>query len=379
MSGTESGGSESHRLQHRVVELGNAVRKIDLRDYEDVSSTILVTSLIPRFQGIMDKALELLNEVATSTEEVAGDSISTDSGFFRTVDALVLEPSHQSALADLAFMGSFELRAKSERLRGVVDTIPSAPAWRTSDHPVDCPDAPELLSWVASARRKLLKVLSAFESLLCSEAGLEPRLDFQTELVTSLAVRRAYAKLRYAILNDNGTQPEEVRLRLQRSCTAIARLRGRDVYFHLRYADRQQLRSLQERILALIGEREADPVNGLRLCQDIAAFVGLLASVNLRSELIEHDREVITRIYEKLFLNNPQPGRISSEIAEELASLYGLDESLDQMISDVSGESELPENWRLPLSRLRNQFHQSEQTMESGVTAPESLLVLHTG
>jgi hypothetical protein len=340
----------------RLVTLADRTTAVDVRRYEGVGAQVVTEELVPRVGELLEEGLGLLEELRSHHEPDPGDEDAGHGGekrrqgrFYRDMDQLMTREDSRRQVADLAFLGGLELRHHLDRL-----TVLGA-ATLGEDRPADGED-PELISRCAGGLRKLRKAVTAVENALSRYRGEAPRLSFLTETQASLKVRRACAKFRLAILGDGSPEPETIRPRLQTAATALARLLGRDAYWDLRYDDRRQLRALQERILGWMstGRDAADPAAGLRLWQDLAGFAQLIDGINKRSELEEHDRDLVVEIHRLLFGGATPQRTVPEELLDRLENLFGRDDELDRLIA--SGRRTWTEEWRRPLRRLSREL-----------------------
>jgi len=122
---------------------------------------------------------------------------------------------------------------------------------------------------------------------------------------------------------------------------------GWEVYPSLRVRDRLHLRELQRRILDWLRSAN-DPAMGLRVWQDLEAFIRMLSQINRRQELIEHDTQVVAAVSASIATCS-EPALPEATI-ELLARLEGLDDDLDALLA--SPERSSPERWRAMFERL---------------------------
>lgn len=338
-------------VQARLAALAEKTRAVIVGDFEEESPATVLWELVPRVREILRDTASLFERVSELYEpEEDLEDYESSGAFYRLVDRLVKVEMASQQIADLAFMGTFELRGTLRRFDQLEEQVSGSADESSSEAVLD-----EAVSLCFRGKRKILKVVTALENAAAKEAGLEPRLDFLSELNAALEIRRAYTKMRRAVLEDGEPSAEAVGTRLHRACTAMARLRGRDAYWRMRYGDRRGLRDLQRRVLEwtrVAGENGYR--DGLRLWQDVSAWVQLLREINRRAELQEHDREVVDEAYAELCFSDPPWDRISEDLWHRLATLYGCDDTIDDLVE--RGERSAPEAWREPLERLRAKF-----------------------
>ncbi len=87
---------------------------------------------------------------------------------------------------------------------------------------------------------------------------------------------------------------------------------------------------------------------------DLVAFARLLAQVNHRQELREHDRLAVGGLYRRFFEGGEEPEQLTPEILSLLEPLLGRDDELDEIVLHPGrhGASEL----RPLLERLRKEL-----------------------
>lgn len=331
--------SEIESLGDLLVQLYRDAGGIDVRPFEESELEVVVERLIPQVRALMERGLGLLEALAESHTGHLRETPDPFSGqrFLEQVDNL-MAASDRGRLRDLAFLARFELEGEMRHLRGLCSLGERA----------------ELVTCSHSSLRKLRKIATALENAWCEMAGREPELSYVDELQKALEVRRAYAKFRLAVDSAYPPNRDDLKQRLRTAATAIARLGGRDAYWHLRYSDRQQIRQLQQRLLSWMTEPSATADGGLHLWQDLDGFVHLLDAINSRTELADYDRQLVEEARAELFENSetdpPTDGKIPSPWRERLATLLGRDRRIDRtLVSDEAWNLEL---WRSHLERL---------------------------
>jgi hypothetical protein len=134
---------------------------------------------------------------------------------------------------------------------------------------------------------------------------------------------------------------------------------GQDIFSAMRIGDRSRFRSLQERLVAWLGGADGhDSDSGLRLWQDIHSFTILLRGINLRSEIQEHDKELVATSLAELrtSLDSEQPP--APQLLRQLSHLSGRDDEIDALLSRPQGGS--AEVWARILQRLKREMSSSE-------------------
>ncbi len=313
-----------------MVELVERVRAIDVGTFESATSEVLSSDLKPRATSLLTQAHQLVGcvldacEVAQSPSCVGESELMELAEPFDPFDDLVdsdgmnLDPESRSRIADIAFVARLELRQRAARLSEL------APQ-ETANFLAECD----------SALRRVTKALCALDRVISRESARPAYLDTLSELELGLQVRRCYASFRATIFAHGEACDDvaEVEAHLRRAGHAIAVVVGQPIFAALRLHDREQLRSLQRRILGWL-KSERRLVDGAAVWRDVCAFAAILRHIDRRQELIEHDSLVIRSALRSLAVHNETDDteEISKRVFIELASLHGLDEQVDDLV-----------------------------------------------
>jgi hypothetical protein len=305
-----------------IVKLFAETEQVAIRRFEEAGSGELVVHLTPAVLQLLDRAGTVLG-ILLARYESEGDDPFGEMFSEQEIVPLRLVPNHPpprspgAAIGDLAFVAIAELRQHQHRLQGHRATQ----------------DAQDIISDCGSALRAIRKSLYALEPLLC-EVEQTPQL-LPPRLGTSLQVRRQYHKLWSFAATIAPVDASTVRAALRGAGTRIAILVGSQVHQLLREDDRFRLRELQCRILEWLRDGdETEPtgesaVAAVRLWQDFALFVEMLRQVNLREELIEHDREVLRDAVAALRSGGEA---VVNAVVAALAAIHGVDDALDELL-----------------------------------------------
>jgi hypothetical protein len=307
-------------------ELVVRARTIDIRAYEIANVECIAAELQPSTLCLVREGRALLASIldrCTEFEPVVrlGDSTATPVPnaylpFERAIDATMANIGSQEVVEEIAFIAQLELRQREDRLERI----------RASQGAV------ALLGECDSSLRRIRKALTAVDAAIAKVEHVAPSLDFTSELHTSLAVRRAYAKFRARVLAAGEPTPDTLRARFRGAGTQIALLVGWDIYPDMRVQDRLVLRDLQQRILEwLRGDDTATAASGLRLWQDLAGCIEMFSLVNRRQELVEHDSKLVRELWEAV--DGPLP---FEHALEAMRALEGLDRELDELLARAS-------------------------------------------
>lgn len=200
------------------------------------------------------------------------------------------------------------------------------------DRAVRGEDIWRLATVVDSSWHHMLNGLRAIETALRAAAGLAPRPHPPIYLEESLDVRRLYSRFRRSVLAaGEPEEAEEVEARLRAAAATITGLRELTIYPFLRIGDRLELRALRKRIVGWL-DGDQEPQAGQRIWQDLASFVRLLLQINLREELIEHDRRTVAEIHDMLPPEPRAAAEVPTTVRHKLTTLLGRDEELDELL-----------------------------------------------
>ena len=326
-------------FQQRIVALVGETLRGDIRKHETLPTERVLVELLPQVLEKLHAGTALARDVLERFDGASDDAVGIDEPmrpeqtgeFYLGVDGLVFDGANHSRVADLAFIASTELWQKLRRVEALHEGMER---W-------------DVVGELGSGLRRVIKTFTALEHVLAEEEGLEPELGFESQLETSLEVRRQYTRLRRSIAGDGTPESEQALVaRLRGIGTRIAMLIGREVYTELRIGDRIEIRKLQARILAWL--RDPQVAVGHRLLQDLVGFGDLLAQVSRRQELVEHDHAALREALEA------STGTLMP--ADQLIALQrldGLDPELDALIAT---EERRAPRWRPVLERLLGQL-----------------------
>lgn len=330
-SRADTGGRlDPRELADSLVEVAGLASELEIRRFEERDLDTVRRELVPAVRELVDRGLEVMDRVLEVHEELgAGPSPDDDRGghnFYVSIDRVVRSEDRSSHVADLAFMARMELRDKLAELRG---TERSTDPWR-------------VLAVCDGCIRRLRKAAAAVETAIADHADLDPRLQFVTEAHLAQLIRTYYGRFRQEIEGEGPPSAETLNARLLSAAASIAKLIGRDFYGDLRVADRAELRSLQGRLRSwLRGEDGYSPDSGLRLWQDLYGFSVLLAQINRRNELLEHDQRIVRAAIDELTSDRATQAEVPPPLLRKLRRLRGRSERIDTLLEEpVSRASE---------------------------------------
>ncbi len=330
-------------LHDEIRRILGLVDALDLRGLEGQPGAVVHAAVHAPIVAAIQASIALLGDVLRRYQDASAppavESAAWGPGSRREfdfgVDEIVMQHPSPGRVSDLGFMARIELNQKLSR----IETLgPAVDGWQ------------QLTSY-DSARRCVRKSLTAVGSVLCKCEGIATDLSFASELSSSLEIRRAFTRLRRSIRENEVPAPGEVRARLRGIGTQIAMFVGRPIYPDVRIDDRMQLCDLQARILDWLRDRSAEEHqahrDGLRLWQDLAGFARVLALVNHRQELLEHDAHVV-RIALGVLAQGSRT-EVPERLLSHLERLLGLDDEVDALLAAHETSAAA---WREPLSRI---------------------------
>jgi len=352
--GTSNGsvlGEKLKQLHLQAVELGRATKEVDVRAFEGLATSTIREQFGVLVEGFISRTLVLCAEVFSlcdikgeTCEKLDDSEIPSSRRYFGLeLDRLIQRDSssshNHSRIADVAFIARVELSNRFQRF-GMISA--SANAW-------------DVLAEYDSALRRVSKSLSALDTIMSEIRGVSFRVDYETELESSLLVRRACTRLRQDIQKNGEPDHESIYSFLRGAGTHIAMLIGRSVYPQIRIRDRAQLCSIQERILSWMRFEREDRREGLRIWEDLRVLLEMFSQISRREELMLHDLKILELLIGALEEKRSSSSfSFSSSEKEKLEELRGMDLSLDSLLDRESSLD--AEVWISLLIDLRGKF-----------------------
>jgi hypothetical protein len=333
-------GNRTEELHQALLGIAATVHGLDPRRLEAAEEPQALEQFVASVQGVLLEAIaavEVLSESKDPALLASRPQLAGQNQLSTTLD-LILTRAGSTRVEDLAFMAGMELLEGLTQL----DALASKSSSRE-----------RLIGQCALCLGKIDKIVTALENGLAPKLGLEAQLSFVPQTLASLQVRSAYAKFHLALRVDETPAPAEVLERLRSAATVIAVLAGRDIFWDLRLDDRIALRGLQRRLLNFLCAAHGAETEGLRLWQDLVGFASLLHRVNQRSELIDHDRILLSSVLRKFRLSPPTLDRLDAAQLQRLAALFGRDKAIDRLIE--AKETSIS-TWRGELKRLAREL-----------------------
>ncbi len=318
------------KIQRGLIELTRRVDIIRGYPYRDAEYATLGSELVPASSEIAGEVLTLVDGIAAhySSDQRAtspAEVVATSAG---------VEAVTAAKVADVCAVGRSEIEERLTRLNESASNT----------------DELVIITAAMATLGSLRRLTIVLENAIASHEGLTAALSMMDDVEHALAIRRAYIEFRRALRPERSPTREQVSTRLREAAGVIADLFGRDIYAELRASDRIQLHRLQDRLLAWLGgASNFDPERGHELWDDLSTYVELLGRVNLRVELVEHDRAILADALGEISNAETAPERIPERLFEVLESLLGRDDRVDQLLDAHETESA---RWRPALAAL---------------------------
>jgi len=337
------------RAEHvhtQILDLTQRARCTNICEWEEKNPDEIREGLFQTIEGLLKETIGTFRDIDSLANEegsARAPAETTTLRFELAIDQVVDDDDGDSdddeqakintALQDLSFIAILELQQRLHRLT----QIHGRDAWL-------------FLEECDSILRRIVKALSAAELLLAGILGKPAQLDFTSELMIALRIRKIYTKLKFFIGSEAPSQ-ESMLQTLRGIGTHIAMLVGHDIYPSLRIQDRQQLRNVQLQLLNwLRGNTNFQYTEGAHLWQNIQSCVCLFGRISCRQELVEHD----TAAVESLLIQLPKNGdpALLDRHRETLSSLSGLSDEVDALLNTTPTVAQ----WRSCLLTLHATF-----------------------
>ena len=304
----------------------------------DTGHFSIADELVERVQGAMQEAVDLLRDLSEHYSQVSedeGEEGETDP--LKGIGAQIASELAAREITSLAFAGRYQVAESREAL---AHALAARQVWLVASH-------------ADTGLRRIAKALITVEAAVREFEGLPVVERKWIDLEVSFEIRRLYGQFRRAVLRgrSEATGEEQVK-EFKGVARRISILRDLKIYPFMRIDDRLAIRKLQKRILAWLDETP-DQEAGCRLWQDLESFARLLEKVNEREELRQHDRQVLVRFNNWLH-GVHLPGTLSAAQREELDTLMGLDDELDELLMQPDLA---PATLRTPIARLYHELH----------------------
>ena len=322
------------------ADLIREVEAFDVRVPEDSALIGLAADLVPKVVHLLRSGIELLEQVeAFYDPERNQPDRPADSDTLHHIGLMISSEFAARDLIDVTFFARSELRSSYEHLmKSATRKIQGRPE----------EDQLTLASNCEAGLRALRKAMVSVESAVYEfeEREAPKRQWYDVEL--SLQIRKLYWNLRRETELAEGSGEWDLEGRLRQVLYRIMAFRELSVYPFLRVDDRVNLRHLLKRILEWLNGDRRDPAEARRIWQDLTGFAEILVQVSHRQELQDHDRELVGRVYYRLF-RRADLELVPDQMMKEMESVLGLDGELDGL---VAGKVKNLEAWRGPLRRV---------------------------
>jgi len=308
------------RLEHAdfVTASAEALREvfqrgesIDLHAAEPDKSERAHESLLHTILPLLDDAYAIICRVATSFEESLDDN-----------------PAREE-VADIAALAGMALQERRALLA----------------HSQPC-DHWTYLENCERSLRSLRKSTSVVEGALTRYGHLPRRVNPAGDLEAAIRVRRRYAALGRDVARASAQQLA-IEPRLRAASRGIASLLNCEEYPLMRLGDRRELRMLQFRVQSWLSTANPSETVGERTWEEVMAVVNLLAQVNRRSELVNHDAEALTDLAAIAATSDDVRAlRVAA------SPLLGMDSELDALLEIHVPDRYDRERWQEVIARL---------------------------
>lgn len=286
------------QLRGRITGVLHRARAVDLTSCEDHPIALLLEDRRPRIRSVLLDGVEL----ASIAERL------TDSE----------EETATSGVIELAPFVRVELSAKLERVTSLGQELEP---W-------------EIGAELASARRRVIRSLTALELSAADECGDHPQHTNADDLDASIRTRKTLAFFRRRIEGLGEPNNDALESVVRTAGIEVARMVCSETFADLRVRDRVQARRLQQRIMSWLRGGSRDQrwiVDGRRLLEDVAAFAALGAAVSQREELVQHDLGLIRAALSEMARGGPVPPIWH----HRLRALEGRSDELDVLLAQA--------------------------------------------
>lgn len=350
--------THKQELLSSVGQLIEQTQGTDLVLPEDSGVFSIEDDLVKQVRSLVRQTAELMLEImecydaeaaGTAPSDISATDISAtdDEAFLKEIGAQISSQMAVEEVSGLAFVSRGQLL---DMQTAIDDAVASRHTWKVA-------------AQTDTGLRRAGRALVAIESAIRECEGLPVEYRQWQNLDDSLEVRRIYGELRRSIMEEAGDDPEtltddEIPGALQHAAVSLAKLRSLEIYPFLRIDDRLQIRRLQKRILKWLEHGDEGSENGASLWSDLLGFTHLLAQVNHRQEIREHDRLAVNGLFRRLFEDGDvgplTPETLTGGLLTLLEPLLGRDDDLDHIILNPNEHNGL--DLRSPLERLQKEL-----------------------
>ena len=328
------------QLLDRLHNLTEKARQASTVIPDETGRFSVEDDLVRTTRSLIGEAVDLLRDLASHYDALGGpEEEAAPMADGETLEGIGAQISTELAareVADLAFISRNQLSEEQENLE---KAIRDKQLWAVA-------------SYASSGLRRAGKALVALNTAVSEVEGAAGPSKPWVDLEDSLATRRVYGQFRRGVLRH--ADDDDLGHRLKTAAQRIAILRKLEIYPFLRIDDRVAIKQLSRRIQAWMDAGGSDTEGGARLWQDLVSFARLLAKVNEREELREHDRRQVHLLKKHLFEGPAPVNRLSSTQLEDLARLEGLDDTIDAFLKQPSAAG-IP-SLHEPLERISQSF-----------------------
>lgn len=352
---TTSDSSSASSLMESLQVLLGQIQEVVFVVPDDTGLVSLEEDLVAMVQEFMAQTVELLGALGNHYDPdhvaASGDAETmaepSEDAFLKEIGAQISTELAAREVSDLAFIARSQLQGIGESLDAA---LRRRQIWAVASH-------------ADTGLRRAGKALVALESAICEFENL-PTPDRQwVELDLSLKIRQLYSRFRRAV---GRLERPEARMieRLQGVTGCIAELRQLDIYPFFRIEDRMTIRSLQKRIGSLLETSPDDEDAASRLWQDAVSLTQLLADVNRRAELRQHDTHVLNGLIHRLDMTSTDRPLAGTAWLDALSALEGLDDTLDEYLEAQRASASPDVEPTPPVAYLLRRLHNAMKPAE---------------
>ena len=267
--------------------------------------------------------LSIRTEVFVGGKVIATRENRIDAAAQAESDAVVrtwMKDQHQQTIT------TFVARARRYQMRGNT----SEPASEAPEAPAPAPVQSEGVPETPPAAATTEKATPAADA---------PPASDSPELAAALRVRRFFASFRAAV--DVGkdslieTLPPDLKRRLAKTAQTLTWMIRSEMFTQIRIDEQARCHLLKEQIDEWL-TGGCDPWRGAQIWSNVVDFGQYLAEVNLRSELVAHDQQLIIWA-----LGAVASRGMTAEVRECIEPLYGRHPKLDQLLDKPEGVSDV--------------------------------------
>lgn len=343
------------QIQSSIKNIVLKLQNIDLKKYEEATYQYILNNLQLELTPLFDEWQAFLNKIDTHYAIILSESNKIPNN------------NIQGEIESSNLEDDIDLSTPISQLSNTIAIAKWDYEWKVAalTSKLESEDSLSLLLSICNICSAIFKGSQAIEETLCNYEAIEPDELFanrsKEQLIISLEIRRVYTKFSKMVSEENWANDIElttmiIRERLRRIGSAIAVLYGRDVFSHLRVSDRVLIKQLQQRILNWLSNKTVDLEMGKTIWQDVCSFAELLTEINNRAELIQHDNQTLSTVYDELASLPDFIKPLPDNLFTQLKTAFGRNGYLDQLIQQYKD---------IPVSQWKKTIHIVKQQLTS--------------